>query len=74
MTASDGFILRNTPILGRTAVAHHLFEIHLNVFLPPVSFPSQAPRAAKTFWSRCSRIGASIQQGMGSNGEPQGLY
>lgn len=47
MTATDGFILRNTPILGRTAVTHHLFEIHLNVFIPPVSFPSQAPSAAK---------------------------
>lgn len=42
MTATDGFILRNTPILGRTAVTHHLFEIHLNVFIPPASFSVQA--------------------------------
>lgn len=42
MTATDGFILRNTPILGRTAVTHYLFEIHLNVFIPPASFSVQA--------------------------------
>lgn len=48
MTATDGFILRNTPIPGRTAVAHRLFEIHLSVFIPPVSFPSQAPSAVKS--------------------------
>lgn len=74
MTATDGFILRNTPILGRTAVAHHLFEIHLNVFIPPVSFPLQALSTAKSFWSQCSHTPSSVQQGTGSKKEAQGLY
>lgn len=74
MTATDGFILRNTPILGRTAVTHHLFEIHLSVFIPPVSFPSRAPSAAKSSRSRCRCTPASGQQETGSEREAQGLH
>lgn len=74
MTATDGFILRNTPILGCAAVTHHLFEIHLSVFIPPVSLPSRAPSAAKSSRSRCRCTPASGQQETGSEREAQGLH
>lgn len=65
MTATDGFILRNTPILGRTAVTHHLFEIHLNVFIPPVSF------SVKALSERSQVLLESITQRHKAMGKPE---
>lgn len=62
MTATDGFILRNTPIVGCAAVTQHLLEICFHVCISPACFSVQAP-------SRRSHVG---QEGVGSPLQPTG--
>lgn len=62
MTATDGFILRHTPILGCAAVAWHLSEICFYVRISPACFSLQAPSCR-------SHAG---QEGVGSPLQPTG--